>query len=300
MPQKIIQIVISMSLLAPHVTSLNFPVRVTTQGEKTHVITYYPDLLLRALSQEHDVLYVSVGQHDDTNSGTPSNPDDVADFITLASLVYGIVGDSPYPQAHVVVRHPKCPQYAFDDASGTIDSMKSEVFTISKSIHPKDVYDKYNVVAVGGTFDRLHAGHRYLLSVAAWCARELLWIGVTGDELLVKKELKEMIESYDERSEAVRSFVRDVKSVEVKCSKLVDNAGPSGTDPRVEAIVVTEETKNVAGEINRRRVERGLRKMEVVAVNLLGGFKKLSSTALRRRDASEKAQKLRERDQGSA
>lgn len=38
----------------------------------------------------------------------------------------------------------------------------------------------YPVVALGGTFDHLHAGHKILLSMAAWIAKEKVIVGVTG------------------------------------------------------------------------------------------------------------------------
>lgn len=39
---------------------------------------------------------------------------------------------------------------------------------------------RYKVAAMGGTFDHLHAGHKILLSMAAWIAEEKLIVGVTG------------------------------------------------------------------------------------------------------------------------
>jgi len=38
----------------------------------------------------------------------------------------------------------------------------------------------FPVVALGGTFDHLHAGHKILLSMAAWIARKKVIVGVTG------------------------------------------------------------------------------------------------------------------------
>jgi hypothetical protein len=39
---------------------------------------------------------------------------------------------------------------------------------------------RYPVVALGGTFDHLHAGHKILLSMAAWIASRKVIVGVTG------------------------------------------------------------------------------------------------------------------------
>lgn len=38
----------------------------------------------------------------------------------------------------------------------------------------------FDRVAVGGTFDRLHAGHRILLAISALVARRSLFMGITG------------------------------------------------------------------------------------------------------------------------
>lgn len=38
----------------------------------------------------------------------------------------------------------------------------------------------FPVVALGGTFDHLHSGHKILLSMAAWIATEKVIVGVTG------------------------------------------------------------------------------------------------------------------------
>jgi pantetheine-phosphate adenylyltransferase len=39
---------------------------------------------------------------------------------------------------------------------------------------------RYPVVALGGTFDHIHAGHKILLSMAAWIAERKIIVGVTG------------------------------------------------------------------------------------------------------------------------
>jgi len=41
----------------------------------------------------------------------------------------------------------------------------------------------YPVTAIGGTFDHLHAGHKILLSMAAWITGQKLIIGITGIDI---------------------------------------------------------------------------------------------------------------------
>jgi pantetheine-phosphate adenylyltransferase len=50
---------------------------------------------------------------------------------------------------------------------------------ISSPPHP-DAPPLYPVVVLGGTFDHLHAGHKILLSMAAWITSEKIIVGVTG------------------------------------------------------------------------------------------------------------------------
>lgn len=48
----------------------------------------------------------------------------------------------------------------------------------------------YPVSAMGGTFDHLHAGHKILLSMAAWITSEKLIIGMTGRLFLQMNRFK--------------------------------------------------------------------------------------------------------------
>lgn len=46
---------------------------------------------------------------------------------------------------------------------------------------------KYNNVVLGGTFDRLHIGHKILLSEAALRAKRRLVVGVTDVNMIASK-----------------------------------------------------------------------------------------------------------------
>lgn len=147
-----------------------------------------------------------------------------------------------------------------------------------------DFYDKYAVVAVGGTFDRLHAGHRLLLTAAAWACRDVLRIGITGDVLLQNKKYKHLIQSLEDRGAAAKDFALQVKPQlpQVAVSELKNASGICVSDPSVEAIVVSTETVAGARKINELRKGVGFKPMAIVEVDVLDTQGcKLSSTALR-------------------
>ena len=118
----------------------------------------------------------------------------------------------------------------------------------------------YPVVALGGTFDHLHAGHKILLSMAAWIADEKVIVGVTGpfsvrheetvqlsgcadDALLTKKDNRDVLESLPERIQGVRRFMELFKpSLVYEIVPINDVYGPTATDPNIQALVVSKET----------------------------------------------------------
>jgi len=52
--------------------------------------------------------------------------------------------------------------------------------TITGDASSSKLPPSYPVAALGGTFDHLHAGHKILLSMGAWIAKDKLIVGVTG------------------------------------------------------------------------------------------------------------------------
>lgn len=106
----------------------------------------------------------------------------------------------------------------------------------------------YDVVCVGGTFDRLHDGHKRLLESAMLHCKERLIIGVTTENMLHGKRLKEHLQSYEERCAAVSVFVKNSidDQLQVELVPLDDPFGPSLTEPLLGAIVVSKETKATA------------------------------------------------------
>ncbi|GJQ12752.1 hypothetical protein GpartN1_g4543.t1 [Galdieria partita] len=194
--------------------------------------------------------------------------------------------------------------------SGEEDDKKEEEFVekVVDEKEPGDLYRvfveqeegcssaPYEVVAVGGTFDRLHAGHRLLLSVAAWNCRRHLRIGVTGPSLLANKQWKELIEPFEQRVAQVVQFVKSIRphSLCVTAVELNDVEGPTIEDGSIQALVVSEETYAHSQSVNPKRMERGLKPLDILSVNVLsftkrmGTSEKLSSTKLREMEAKKR------------
>uniref|UniRef100_A0A8R1EES9 RRM domain-containing protein n=1 Tax=Caenorhabditis japonica TaxID=281687 RepID=A0A8R1EES9_CAEJA len=150
---------------------------------------------------------------------------------------------------------------------------------------------RYKKVVLGGTFDRLHNGHKVLLNKAAELASEDVVVGVTEKDMILKKSLFEMIEPVELRINRVVEFVEDISGT-AKClaEPIIDPFGPSTRIEDLEAIVVSRETVKGADAVNKKRGEKGMSQLDVIIVELVEGNDeilketKISSSSRRRAD----------------
>ncbi len=143
---------------------------------------------------------------------------------------------------------------------------------------------RYNKVAVGGTFDKFHDGHKKLLSTAFEIGDEIE-IGVTSDAF---GGLKGDIDSCKERMSNLKSFFSDKYNFVVV--PLEDPYGTTIYDADFEAIVVTEETEPTAVEINEIRVSKGMNPLDIVVVSFVLAYdgNPISSTRIRSGEINQK------------
>ena len=125
---------------------------------------------------------------------------------------------------------------------------------------------KFRKVAVGGTFDELHRGHRVLL-MKAFEIGERVAIGLCSDEFAEKLDKPHVTAPYEERLQELKAFLNKLGlSGRAEIVPLSDPFGTTLTGSCIEALVVSEETKPIALKINEKRREAGLPPLKIVTV----------------------------------
>ena len=146
-------------------------------------------------------------------------------------------------------------------------------------------YPCYQYVALGGTFDRLHAGHKMLLTTGALYTMQRLRVGVTGLLLLKNKKFAELLEPFEARKSAVEVFLRKLRvDMEIEVPELLEPTGGTDKIAAVEALVVSLETQPMVAYINAKREEGKLQHLKQIVVEYVGGkddASRISSTKLR-------------------
>lgn len=167
---------------------------------------------------------------------------------------------------------------------------------------------RYVKVALGGTFDHLHAGHKLLLTMSLLLLEpeivheprdRTLIVGISADELLQKKKFSEYLQGWDVRQKHVADFVHSVmdftspgciskitetrvneakekvailqslRGFRVNCVQITDPYGPTITDESISALVVSGETRQGGEEVNKKRKEKGWKTLDIFEVDVL-------------------------------
>ncbi len=141
---------------------------------------------------------------------------------------------------------------------------------------------KYKTIALGGTFDHLHDGHKLFLDNSALLAEKLL-IGLATSELTHYKSYAATIEPFRNRARAVSNYCKS-HGYQVTIVELYDTYGPTVLEEtKVDALSVTTATAKGADKINV--VRRNLRLQElpvhITELVLAGDDQPIASTRIR-------------------
>ena len=146
----------------------------------------------------------------------------------------------------------------------------------------------FESVAVGGTFDGLHFGHRKLLTLAVSSCTPLtgsLMVGVTADEMLKSKENSDLIPKIDERIQGVKNFLGRLAPGmmnRIRVLPITDSFGPPGQPGNhFDALVLSHETLDTGRLLNLHREKLDLPPLHLLCTRRTE-VHGMSSTTLRR------------------
>lgn len=116
----------------------------------------------------------------------------------------------------------------------SVIELGTQPFSIDVSAFTESL-DTFKNVVLGGTFDRIHAGHKVLLSTAALLAEERLVVGVTDENMIKSKKLWELIHPTEQRIADVRAFLEEIDStLRYEVVPISDPFGPTATDRNMD------------------------------------------------------------------
>lgn len=141
--------------------------------------------------------------------------------------------------------------------------------------------EPYAWAAIGGTFDRLHKGHKTLLRRAFQLGEKVL-IGLTTEEMVKHKPDWESIASYEEREKELREWLEsECYTDRFIIRPLYDKFGPAISMSELRLIVVSEETCPVAKEINEIRRDRDLPLLHIAVLTMVMAEDQISISSTR-------------------
>ncbi len=136
-------------------------------------------------------------------------------------------------------------------------------------------------VALGGTFEPLHEGHKKLIEVAVKLGGRDITIGITSDKM-ARARIRSVL-PFSIRAENVRRYVLKTYGFEPQIVKITNPYGKT-LEVDFEYLVVSPETFEMALQINKKREELGKRKIKIVKVDwvLADDGRPISSTRIKR------------------
>ena len=145
-------------------------------------------------------------------------------------------------------------------------------------------------VALGGTFDPVHDGHRALFERAFELGD--VTVGLTSDELAPRTRNEERyVRSYEERRRDLKAELAPLAEEHDRSFEVRELTEPTGiaTEPGFDYLVVSPETVEGAEHVNEIREGRGLDPLEIVVVDHVEaeGGQRISSTRIVRGEIDE-------------
>jgi pantetheine-phosphate adenylyltransferase len=142
---------------------------------------------------------------------------------------------------------------------------------------------QFKKVAVGGTFDQFHRGHKALISKAFEVGEKVV-IGLSSDEFVSRMDKPHKTSSYTERRRELEKFLKDCGFEER--ALIVPLKDPMGImlSKDFEALVVSQDTAKIGLDINQSRLQAGIVPLQIITVSMVPAENccPISTTRIRR------------------
>ncbi len=145
----------------------------------------------------------------------------------------------------------------------------------------------YEAVIAGGTFDRLHTGHKSFLDMAFKHGKKV-FIGLTTQDMLRKTVRPEEIQPYEKREKVLEEYIKKYKKP-YEITPIKDIFGFSTELEDSYAIVASKETKPTCETINKVRRTKGLKELKIIFVPFVYSedCRVISSSRIRKEEIDE-------------
>jgi pantetheine-phosphate adenylyltransferase len=142
---------------------------------------------------------------------------------------------------------------------------------------------QYKKVAVGGTFDKLHRGHKTLISKAFEVGENVV-IGLSSDEFVARMGKPHRTAEYTNRKKELRKFLNEQGFKDR--ALIVPLKDPVGLmmSKDYDALVVSQDTAKIGLDINQKRLQAGIVPLKIITVALVpaDNFCPISTTRIRK------------------